>query len=460
MAKRRSSRSLTAFAVLGVTALVGATLLGLRAAGWLERFELAAYDHFMRRAVAGPEEDPYVTFVEVTEHDIQKIGGYPLSDRILARTIEAIGAHGARAIGIDIYRDLPVAPGSEELDAVLLGSPRVVFLSRFADETSPAVGPPKVLEGSQQVGFNNVLLDGDGIVRRGLLFMEDEAGEVGTSFALLMALFYLGDEGIYAEEDAETGLLRIGATLFDPVTGTTGSYADVDAGGVQFLVDHRGSAGRLPAVTLTALLEGEVDPALLRDRIAVVGLSADSVPDRLHIAIESGNGSGVALPGAATHGYLTSQLVRYARGEGSPIRGLADWQEAALVCVLALIGALAGFGSRSIPLVTAAGLGGALGLWFLGNASMQAGVWLPVVPAGLGFLASLSAVTAYGSSRERAERAELMSLFSRHVAPEVAEMVWRERDQYLEGGRPRPERLTATMLFADRKGYTCRAEKR
>jgi adenylate cyclase len=52
-----------------------------------------------------------------------------------------------------------------------------------------------------------------------------------------------------------------------------------------------------------------------------------------------------------------------------------------------------------------------------------------------------------------------MQLFSRHVTKQVAENVWQHRDEFLEGGRPRPVRLTATILFIDIKGYTGNAEK-
>ena len=52
-----------------------------------------------------------------------------------------------------------------------------------------------------------------------------------------------------------------------------------------------------------------------------------------------------------------------------------------------------------------------------------------------------------------------MQLFSKHVSGEVAEAIWRQREQFLEHGRPRPQQLVATVLFTDFKGYTAVSEK-
>jgi adenylate cyclase len=53
-----------------------------------------------------------------------------------------------------------------------------------------------------------------------------------------------------------------------------------------------------------------------------------------------------------------------------------------------------------------------------------------------------------------------MRLFSRHVSPEVADEIWRQRRLFLGvSGRPPSQRLVATVLFVDMKGYTASAEK-
>jgi adenylate cyclase len=87
------------------------------------------------------------------------------------------------------------------------------------------------------------------------------------------------------------------------------------------------------------------------------------------------------------------------------------------------------------------------------------GWWIPLVPPAAAWSATAAVVLAYVSHRETAERAALMRLFSSRVSREIAETIWNERDQFLDGGRPRSESLVATALFTDLTGFTTVSEK-
>jgi adenylate cyclase len=82
-----------------------------------------------------------------------------------------------------------------------------------------------------------------------------------------------------------------------------------------------------------------------------------------------------------------------------------------------------------------------------------------VVPAALSWLLAAAVVTTYMANQEKEQRALLMQLFSRHVSPEVAATVWQHREQFLERGRLRPQRLVASVLFTDLMGFTSVSEK-
>ena len=189
------------------------------------------------------------------------------------------------------------------------------------------------------------------------------------------------------------------------------------------------------------------------------GVAAESLTDRLRIPFAAGAGAGLGIPGAELHGRMTDQLVRYALGEAAPFRSLGDLHEAALVVLCAaLAGALMAVDAGRLGLALM-GFGSLAALWAVGWLAFQRGLWVPVLPPALAWSASLAIVAAYSRSRERAERVELMQLFGRHVTKQVAESVWQHRDEFMEGGRPRSVRLTATILFIDIKGYTANVEK-
>jgi adenylate cyclase len=114
---------------------------------------------------------------------------------------------------------------------------------------------------------------------------------------------------------------------------------------------------------------------------------------------------------------------------------------------------------RSAPTFAAAALGGLLALAGAAWAALAGGVWVPAAAPAAGWLASSALVTAWVSRRERAQRALLMNLFARSVNETVAEALWAQRDAFLDGGRPRPQRVQATVLFADVRGSTALGEK-
>ena len=104
-------------------------------------------------------------------------------------------------------------------------------------------------------------------------------------------------------------------------------------------------------------------------------------------------------------------------------------------------------------------VGGVVVLGFAGWAALAARWWIPLVPPAMTWGASLGVVTAYMSYQEHHDRKMLMQLFSRHVSPEVAQTIWRQRADFLDGGRPRPMVMTVTIMFTDLIGFTHISEK-
>lgn len=62
-----------------------------------------------------------------------------VSDRILAQTIANLAASNPAVIGLNIYRDLPVSPGSEELDQLMGTLPNLIGVHKLI---GAPVAPP------------------------------------------------------------------------------------------------------------------------------------------------------------------------------------------------------------------------------------------------------------------------------------------------------------------------------
>ena len=442
-----------------VVILAGGGVLGLRSAGLLESSELAAYDWFIRLRPADRTPDTRILLVTVTEADLQAQGGWPLSDRVLAQAVETLARSEPRAIGLDIYRDVPVPTGRDRLDAVLTRDPRVIVVMKFGDGSSDGVPPPAALKGTDQVGFNDILVDPGGTVRRGLLFLDDGT-TAAYSFALRLALLYLGAEGVTAQADeADPRQLRLGRTTIRPLESSDGAYVRADARGYQFLLDFRSGTESFPAVSLTNLLSGTVGREMVRNKIVLVGVTAESVKDLFYTPYSRGLQEQQHVAGVAIHAHIVSQLLRIGVQGMRPMATPRGWQDAAWILLWSAAGGMIGLRVRSPWRFSLAAGGALLGLAAFDFVAFVTGWWLPLVPPAIGGLVSAAVVTAYMSYQETMQRAVLMQLFSRHVSKEVAETIWQQREQFLEGRRPRSQGLTATALFTDLTGFTTVSEK-
>ena len=448
--------SLTAVLVVG--GLVFAVLLGLRAAGALEGLELAAYDWHIRLRPGGAPKPPPVVLVTITERDIERLRTWPVPDEVLAKALETLSRSGARAIGVDIYRDVPVPPGHEALEAAFAKNAQVIGAMLLPRGENPGVRPPPVLAAGGRVGFTDVVVDPDGRVRRGLL-MVDDGKNVFYSLPFRMVLLYLQAAGVAVQGDPQNPeLLRIGRTTFKPFEANDGGYVRADAGGYQYLLDYRDRQDGFAEISFSDLLAGEFDRRLVRDRIAIVGVTAESVKDSFFTPYSGTFGAKESTFGITLYGHMIGQLLRAALGGERPLAVLPDAAEALWLLAWCLLGAALPFFVRSAWRFAAAAAGGLLILAAAVHIFFTLGWWLPLVPNALGWVAAAGLVSAWVLSEEKKERARLMGLFSSYVSPELADAIWRDRTLFLEDGQPRPLRITATVFFADVGGFTTISE--
>jgi adenylate cyclase len=430
---------------------------GLRVTGSFETLELAVYDTSLRLRPAAPA-DARIVLITVTENDLRQQGTWPLPDAIIARALDILAASRPRAIGLDIYRDIPVPPGHDVLETVLRRHPNIVAVTKVGLTAETSVPPPAVLRDTAQVGFSDVVVDPGGTVRRGLLFLDQEDSTL-YSLAYRLALLYLQAEHIGPRPDAtHPHSLRLGRTTIRPFEANDGGYVRADAGGYQFLLDFQGGHHAFPTFSLTSLLTGTVDPAAIHDKVVLIGITAISVKDVFYTPYSRGRQADQWLAGVALQAHSVSQLLRAALEGQAMITAPSDPQEALWLLLWSVLGTASGLWIRSPWRLALLALSGVLVLGLAGYGALLYGWWIPVVPPVLAWGLSGPCVLLYVSSQERTQRSVLMRLFAQSVSPEVAETLWQQREQFMAGSRPHPQRLTATVLFTDLEGFTSVSE--
>jgi adenylate cyclase len=439
--------------LIGV-AVFGA-LAGVRLLGWMSAPELSLFDSFVRMRPPLREE-PVVSMVWITEREIQELG-YPLEDHLMAQVLENVTAHHPRAVGLDVYRDRPQGEGWDDLARVFRSHPEIVIVEKRPEGDRPLVGPPSFLPDRNQVGFSDLPVDRDGVIRRGFIMLwEDE--DHFFSFSLQLALRFLFADGITMTQDPDhPDWVRIGPTTLPPLEEDFGPYRNLDASGYQFYFDYRHDEG-FPGLTFQQALDGEIDPSLVRDRVVIIGTASPSVKDDFQMP--SGLFWGNAhVYGPSLHAHAVDQLVRYGLGQSRPFSSWSELAELAWILAWCVAGALVGMRALSTAGVLVATVGGAAVL--LGGAYLAflRALWLPVVPPLAGWVSSIGLAVAYVIQRERADRRMLQGIFGKFLSPKLAESLWDNRDIFWQGDRPRPQRATATILLSDLFGYTTRSEK-
>jgi adenylate cyclase len=433
-------------------------VVGLRELGILQPVELWAYDRTLAARVAlTGRAAADVVVVGVDEAALQRFGD-PVRDEVLADALRNIAADAPVAVGLDLFRDLAVPPGTAELAEVLRATPSLVAVYAFAragDRT--AVGPPPSIADRARLGFADMPLDADGVVRRGLLFasVEDD-DEVRWSLALRLALRALAPAGIMPVADARNpAWLRLGASTLRPLAATDGLYQAGDAGGYQFLLTFPAGRVGIMRVDFADVVAGALGEGVFRNKVVLVGLT-DTIGSRdvLQTPMALGSDGSRRLPGVELHAHIVVQLVRQALGETRPLRALGDVATA----LLGLGCAVGGATFATLPIGLGLRLAGAVGLVGLfaagGVGAMFGDLWVSTPTLVAAFGLAFTAATAAAARRHFRERAAVFALFGMHLSPRIAEIAWRERATFLERGLPPPQELTATVLFADLAGFT------
>ena len=432
--------------VLIASAAVTLSLMGARQLGILEPIELSVYDQMVRWR---PEEQPdsRLLVVGITEADIQKLNQWPISDRKIAEILQKLEKMQPALIGLDVLRDVTLGDGRKELTKVLQKNDRIIGVCLVTDGSpdNPGSPPPPGMP-ENRVGFADFGVDPGGILRRSLLFMKpptiegnssvdkhlcNDNSQVLYSFNLKLALHYLQGQKIYPKLDESDQSLWLGKTKLKRLQSNDGGYTNVDARGYQILINYRSRLQVANQVRITDVLEGKVNPHLVKDKIVLIGYTTETVKDLFYTPYSGQKQKNQFMPGIVAHAQVVSQILSTVLDNRPMFWFWPEWAEILWISGWSIVG-----GTLASRIAHPAKLGGTFAAMLSGCCAISFGIfllggWVPVAAPALALiLTGTSIVSAdrfnkagYGKAiRERVKQVFKIEIDQAKKDQQVAEI--------------------------------------
>lgn len=438
---------------------VAGLVIILRVAGLLQTFEWAALDQFFCLRGREPVEKR-VVIVAINEPDIQNLGQWPMSDSDLAKLLENILAQKPRAIGLDLYRDLRVPPGHEDLVKVFESTPNLIGVQKvIEDVNSSAVAPPPALKAKGQTGANDFVLDGDGKIRRSFISLKTKDGKTIYGFAMQLASIYLKAENVETKP-LKDKKVQWGKAVFAPFKENDGGYVRAASAGYQIMLNYQGPARTIPMISMTDVLNNRIPPDLLRERIVLIGNIAESGKDLFYTPYSS-NILGIPerMSGVEIHANLVSQILNATLYGRPAIQTWPKSMEWLWIFAWSLLGATLTWtqrytgGTKGQKLLIAASILLPVGI-LIGSSYLAfalGGWWIPVIPAILSGSGSAMAIVAYTARNA----GEIRKTFGRYLTDAVVANLLETPEGLKLGG----QRKKVTIMMTDLRGFSAVSER-
>jgi len=408
-----TGRSLRALLV-GLAAAAAA--LALAGSGPVERAELWTVDErFDVRGSQGAHPD--VVVVGIGRPTFRALGlQWPFPRSVHAEAIDALLAAGARAVAYDVQFSEPSDSPAD--DRALVAAAR----------------DPRVAMGTSET------------VRPGVPFLLPGLTRDGARAGF--ALFPIGDDDKMRELEATV----------EGVPHLSILTAGGDPGAPTRPIDFAGPSGTVDTLPFEDVVEGRLDPASVRDKIVVVGATAENLHD-LHAVPVGG-----VMPGAEIHANAIQTIL-----DGYPLREASGAIALLIVLVAGLLAPLATVPAGTPGVVLGrtllAGVLGLVALLAAAQLAFSAGTIVPVAAPLLALLLGTAGAVVLVYVVEVRARRRLRAVFERFVAPAVATELLDRDARRRDGGKtddglPLPSRRAdATVLFCDLRGFTTLSER-
>jgi adenylate cyclase len=412
----------------------------------LWRLELAAYDARLSH------QDPYtadnIVIVAIDDESLQQMPTWPWPRSVHGQLLDRLKDSGVKLVGMDILFDSPTDDPEDDarFAQALKRHGHVILAGQVnrdtalrGEEMSSGVSsisiPYEPFEDNMlAMGLTNIQNDPDAVVRRAWLQLKHQDVPHAT-LPVALAAAYLGRK---PEAVAIEGLRE-------------GDGGHPYLGPTSVLVNYCGPAGSVKTLPYYQVLDGLVDPALLRDKIVLVGGTAPILQDvyPTPMARREGRGRGttarlVPMPGVEVQANVLATLLQHRYLHPAPIPVL--WAAVAFLSLLITGTTLrlrplrAGF--VAVLLVALTVVATYLLMW-------QHRYWLPLVPLLMGGIVAYTNGTVYMYLTEERARLRMRRAWQQRVSAEVLQVILNNPVQKVQG-----RHINATVMFSDLRGFT------
>jgi CHASE2 domain-containing sensor protein/CheY-like chemotaxis protein/nitrogen-specific signal transduction histidine kinase len=385
--------------IFAISLTISVCTILLSLTGTFQMLEWMIFDQFFRWR---PQiyQDKNIIIVSIDENDIAKAGRWPISDLTLTELLAKIKQQKPRVIGLDIFRDLAVEPGHQELVTLMESTPNLIGIEKvIGNNPRDKVAPPPTLARLNQIAAADLISDEDGKIRRALLSLKSENNDTILGIGTKLALMYLEDENITLEYlNSQNGKSRLGKTIILPLQKNDGAYINADVGGYQILLNYLGKsclADSCPftTISMTDVLKGKVAPNLMTDKIVLIGNTARSISDFFYYPYSYSDGS--TISGVEIHAHIASLIVNAGLNNNYLFKSIPEYLEWLWLIFFATTGGIVTANSvnnkKQIVLVVFL----AFLLVFSTYVLFLLNFWIPLVTPFAAFLSSVIASLVY-----------------------------------------------------------------
>lgn len=441
--RKRAQAAATVMASYGVAALI---LWGLETSRILQSVNLLVYDYVTSTSKAPSGQSQPIVLIGISESDIQAYG-WPIDDSLLCEAVDRLSREGVKAIGLDLYRDKGIGAQQNCLRETIQRNPALVSIFNVADGIASIPGAP-----TGQQGYNDLVIDDDGVVRRDLVHVGGQDERVVT---LPMRLLEVATGNNKLRRDLESG---VGRNSW--LGQNSGGYYALDAAGFQQMLPFA-EPGSFRLWTLQQLLAGQIPARSLQGTIALIGSTAPSLRDLFQVPhTRFQNSASLALmPGVEIHANRLAALMdRLEQPQRSKIWTAPAEFTNVLILIAAVISALVT--ERISPIRRGLLLLMLLiGSWLLvGSLALLVHVWLELSEPAIALLLFGGTGLLRRGALAQVQRQQVERLLGQTTSPAVAEQLWSQRETLLSHGRFEGRQLPVTVIFSDTRNFTTVSE--